>query len=440
VSGRSVSSLFSTESHKPRTNAGRPDAPPLQRQIHSSIDHSEQNGSGNDWTEANETRFGSTDDAAIASTGQQELRGRSHGGWWMSNQRDRSATNCSSSPAADVSVSLEKLQIQFVLRFSLVLTVGFVFLPGCDGAQSALNPAGRAASDIAILFTGMTIGATIIWMIVIGLSVYAIRSGKAHDPKMTSRLVIVGGAVVPTIVLVVLLCFGLRLMPELQTPPPDGSLVIHVQGERFWWRVRYPGVTPGDAFETANEIVLPVNEPVEFKLTTADVIHSFWIPSLGGKMDMISGRQTRLKLHPTREGTFRGACAEYCGTAHAEMNFDVRVVSRGEFNSWLERQQQPAANESGTTAQHGRTVFERRGCGACHTIRGTNLNGRVGPDLTHVGSRTSLGAGIMKNDINGFVRWIRDTHEVKPGVNMPSFEMIGADNLNAMAEFLESLQ
>jgi len=209
---------------------------------------------------------------------------------------------------------------------------------------------------------------------------------------------------------------------------------------QWWWRVRYPGDETNEAAELANEIRLPVGEPVQFLLQSEDVIHAFWIPSLGGKIDMIPGRTTRLTLTPTRTGTFRGACAEYCGEAHAHMNFDVIVMERPEFDAWLEHQRQPVSKQDEPLLQKGRELFLSRGCGACHTVRGTNATGRTGPDLTHVGGRTSIAASVLPNEINDFHTWLTDTDDVKPGVLMPSFHMLPEDERGALAAWLEGLQ
>jgi cytochrome c oxidase subunit 2 len=178
---------------------------------------------------------------------------------------------------------------------------------------------------------------------------------------------------------------------------------------------------------------------VEFKLTSEDVIHAFWIPALGGKVDMIPGRQTRLKLLPLKTGEFRGVCAEYCGEAHTQMAFTVKVVSREEFDLWLAAQREPARTRDAVQAA-GLELFLSRGCGACHAIRGTAASGVVGPDLTHVGSRSSIGAGWLPNDIDNFRYWLRETKSIKPGVEMPQFDFLSEAELQLLAEFMEGLQ
>ena len=285
----------------------------------------------------------------------------------------------------------------------------------------------------------MTAGAVVVWLGVGALTVYAIRVSPEKGKRRMAAMIIGGGAIVPTIVLTVLLIYGLRLMPRLLAAVPEGTMRVAVRGEQWWWRVRYHPAG-GEPVELANEIRLPVGEPVEFLLDSPDVIHSFWIPPLGGKMDMIPGRRTRLVLHPTRTGRFRGVCAEYCGTSHALMAFPVVVMEKEEFARWLEAQRGPAAQPPDPEAMRGRELFFASGCAACHTIGGTSAQGVVGPNLTHVGSRLSLGAGILPNERGAFLRWIERTDHLKPGVHMPAFGMLPPGELRALAAYLESLQ
>lgn len=316
-------------------------------------------------------------------------------------------------------------------------------MTGCTGQQSALDPAGLEAEQIASLFWWMTGGAVVIWLAVLALAAYAVRSRQSEDPTHQSRrskwMIIGGGAVIPTFILAGLLLYGLALLPKLVAQAPPGTLRIAVTGEQWWWRVQYH---PGGSGEVvlANEIRIPVGEPVEFLLNSPDVIHSFWIPSLGGKVDMLPGRETRLVLTPTRTGVFRGVCAEFCGASHAYMAFYVEVMEPDDFARWLEQQREPAAEPVDTLALRGAEQFLANGCSACHAIRGTEADGVIGPDLTHVGSRMSLGAGIIANDEDGFLRWIERTNLVKPGVLMPHFGMLPEQELSELAAYLESLQ
>lgn len=300
--------------------------------------------------------------------------------------------------------------------------------------------AGTGSAAIAQLFWWMLSGATLIWLLVIGLAVYAtrVRPGP-HSHRMAVALIVGGGVLLPTVVLAALLIYGLTMIPQLRAPAAADSVRIAVSGERWWWRVRYR-LPDGGEFETANEIRLPLGQRTALTLSSPDVIHALWVPSLGGKVDMIPGRTTELVLEPTRTGTFRGACAEYCGTSHAFMNFDVVVMQPEAFAQWMVQQARAASVSPGPEAARGSRLFLAHGCGACHTIRGSEADGVLGPDLTHVGSRQRLGAGVLGNEPEDFIRWIGRTGEVKPGVLMPSFHLLPEDELRAMATYLDGLQ
>lgn len=312
-------------------------------------------------------------------------------------------------------------------------------LSGCDGRQSTLNPAGRGAEDIAELFWWMCIGGAIIWFAVLGLAYYVTKARPEVHSEAAARWLIIGGGVAfPVIVLTILLSYGLALMPDLRATQ-DADLRIAVAGEQWWWRVRYQP-QGSEAIELANEIRLPVNSKVIFELSSPDVIHSFWIPSLGGKMDMIPGRVNELMLQPTKTGVFRGVCAEYCGTSHALMEFEAVVMPQEEFDAWLAAQAQPAQPPQSEPARRGLTAFQRNGCGACHTIRGTDADGTLGPDLTHVGSRLTLAAGVLGVEVADFQRWIAHTHAIKPDARMPAFDMLPDSDLRDMAHYLSELK
>jgi cytochrome c oxidase subunit 2 len=310
-----------------------------------------------------------------------------------------------------------------------------VLLAGaCTGPQSALDPAGAQAHELSRLFTIMVVGAVVIWTIVMVLTIFAARTERSFTPAAARRLVVIGGIVTPTIVLAALLVHGLSMLPRFLAAAPEGTRRIEVIGEQWWWRVRYE--VDGGWVELANELRLPVDEPVELILRSPDVIHSFWVPALGGKVDMIPGRTTRLVLEPTRTGTFWGVCAEYCGTSHAFMRFPVVVSDAAAFDAWLAGQRAPAT----AVDVAGRERFEANGCGACHTIRGTRADGVIGPDLTHVGSRLTLGAGIDATTPDALVRWITETDQLKPDVHMPAFPMLEQAELEALALFLAGLR
>ena len=310
---------------------------------------------------------------------------------------------------------------------------------GCDGLQSSLDPAGLEAARIARLYWWMASGAIVIWLGVVVLGLYYGRPHAASPSRRRDRLLIVGaGVVLPIVVLTGLLTYGLAMLPPLVARAPGGSLEVQVVGEQWWWRVRYP--TAQGTIELANEIRLPVGEPVQFVLASDNVIHSFWIPALGGKMDMIPGRTTYLTVRPTRTGVFAGACAEYCGTSHAYMRFFVQVMERAAFDEWLQQQALDAQAPDTAQAERGRQVLAASGCGACHAVRGTAARGVIAPDLTHVGSRLSLGAGMLPNDEQEITRWVSSTERIKPGVHMPAFRMLPSDDLQALGAYLRGLR
>lgn len=323
---------------------------------------------------------------------------------------------------------------------SLICASLLLLCSGCRGVQSALDPAGREAERIALLFWWMAGGTVVIWLGVMVLTIYCVRARPESFHQRTENWIIVGGgAVLPTVVLGILLICGLAMLPGLIEPAPAGSLTLVVDGEMWWWRVNYLNST-GHSIAVANEIHLPVDETVEFKLQSDNVIHSFWVPALGGKQDMLPGRITRLALTPNRTGTLRGVCAEYCGASHALMQFDVIVESRAEFNRWLEQQARPAQPPRTTLERRGARAFVVHGCGACHSIRGTSSDGAIGPDLTHVGSRRTIGAATLQNDIDHLRHWIAHPDEVKPESRMPRFSMLPDDELQALAVYLKGLK
>ena len=289
----------------------------------------------------------------------------------------------------------------------------------------------------------MVAGSAVIWVFVIGLSVYATRAkSRAFSESAGVRLIIWGGCVFPTVVLGGLLFWGLGMMPELRRPA-DGP-TIAVSGERFWWRVAYdvegkPGVVrnlPQGGIPSANEIWLPVGKRSEILLSSPDVIHSFWVPSIAGKMDAIPGRVNRLVVEPTREGVYNGICAEFCGDAHAQMGFRVVVVSEQDYAAYVAAQARPAA-----VSEHpGLDLFLKNGCSACHTVRGTPAQGSVGPDLTHVAGRRTIAAGLLPTTEDNIAAFIRSTDHIKPGVEMPSFGVLPDEEIAAIADWLGSLQ
>jgi cytochrome c oxidase subunit 2 len=335
--------------------------------------------------------------------------------------------------AAGLDLTAATHQSRWRVRPAIIILA--LLAAGCSGPQSALDPAGHGAERLAALFWVMLAGSAVLWAAVIALAVAAARMepGRAGE-TFGSSLILWGGAVFPTTVLAALLVYGLTLMPDMRAPG-DG-LKIAVSGEQFWWRVRYRPADGAPEVDSANEIRLPVGERVEFLLDAPDVIHSFWIPPLGGKLDMIPGRTNRLVLHPTKPGVYRGVCAEFCGPSHALMAFPVIAMERADFDRWLDDEASDAAPAGGRGAE----LFLANGCGACHAVRGTEGRGRIGPDLTHIGSRRTIGAGMLHNTPENLARFIAETERIKPGSRMPSYGMLAAPDLAAIAAYLASLK
>ncbi|MGZ9811466.1 cytochrome c oxidase subunit II [Pseudoroseicyclus sp. H15] len=325
-------------------------------------------------------------------------------------------------------------------RVTLCLTL--CLLAACTGRQSALDPAGEDAATLAQIFLTMFIAALVIWLLLNGIFFAVTRLFRREMSRnLANGLVIGGGIVLPVLLIGALLTWGLSILPDHDTPG-DG-LTIRVTGEQWWWRVAYE-TAEGDVI-TANEIRLPVGERVDFRLDSHRVIHSFWIPALGGKMDMFPGRETHMSLRATEAGLYRGQCAEFCGASHAWMAFEVEAMAPEAFAAWLAAEAAPAAPPAGEAARRGEELFAREGCGGCHTIRGTQHQGLVGPDLTHVGSRHSLGAGRLGAgrlgaSLEDFSSWIAHTDDLKPEVEMPPYDHLSPDELTDLATYLKGLE
>jgi cytochrome c oxidase subunit 2 len=301
---------------------------------------------------------------------------------------------------------------------------------------STLESAGRNAAEVTSLLASMTVGAAVIWLAVTLLALHAVRAQRARWSERAGLWLIVGGGVaLPVVVLSALLAIGMPVLSRQLKAAPGGTLRVHVSGEQWWWRVRYeqPGAAP---IELANELRLPRGQMIEVTLTSVDVIHSFWVPSLAGKVDMIPGRVTRLILEPERTGMYRGVCAEYCGASHARMGFAVEVMEPNAFSEWLGAQAQP----SRPVDDAGARVYFSSGCAACHAVRGTEADASIGPDLTHIGSRLTIAGGALPNTIENLERWIANPAAIKPGALMPPFGGLPAADLRALAAYMRDLQ
>jgi cytochrome c oxidase subunit II len=283
--------------------------------------------------------------------------------------------------------------------------------------------------------------------VVFTLLVYAILKfrGRAADrgcePAQVygSTQIELAWTVIPILIVIVLYLATARVIHAIQdAPKPATAVDVTVIGHQFWWEFRYPKL----GIVTANEMHIPVSDaahptPTFLKLLSADTDHSFWVPELAGKTDLIPNRENEMWLDPHRVGVFLGQCAQYCGTQHAKMLLRVSVDSPADFEAWVQSQRQAAAVDERVAA--GRRVFETTACINCHAVAGTNANGRFGPDLTHLMSRATLASGAAPNTPETLKLWIRDPDAIKPGSLMPAMKLSDAD-LDALAAYLETLR
>jgi cytochrome c oxidase subunit 2 len=327
-------------------------------------------------------------------------------------------------------------------RLAAALCLAFV-LAGCGGNQNTLAPASDSQRAIVELWWVMLVGAaigfgSILLLLFLGWS----RRNRPGLPggggeRRETGLVVLLGVVVPVTVLVALFVYADVFVTRSTAAPKPGStaLTVHVIGHQWFWEVRYPGT----GAVTANEIHIPVGVRVDLVGTTADVIHSFWVPELNRKVDLIPGRANRILLEADRAGRYRGQCSEFCGLQHAHMAVEVIAEPRAQFRAWLRNMARPAVEPRTAAEQRGRQVFLAQTCSACHQIRGTTARGAIGPDLTHVVSRQTLAALTIPNDRGALREWIADPQHVKPGVKMPAVPL-GPAELTDLVDYLESLR
>lgn len=303
-----------------------------------------------------------------------------------------------------------------------------------NGLASVFDAHGAQAAQIATLGWVLVIGATII-MLMVGGALWLAMTGGDRTRRMLGgdRAVTLLGIVFPVVTLTALLHYSFVLMRD--DAPGEAPAELAVTGEQYWWRVSY-----GGNVASANELRIPVGRRTMLQLASPDVIHSFWAPSLAGKIDLIPGRTTSLMLMPERPGIFRGACAEFCGTGHAFMAFNVIAMPAADYEAWRVQETGPAIPPSTALARQGAELFQRAGCGACHAIRGTSAAGSIGPDLTHFGSRTTIGAGTLAMSEANIASFVANTDRHKPGNAMPPFRIFSPDEMDALAAFLFGLK
>jgi len=316
------------------------------------------------------------------------------------------------------------------------MTAGTAFL---TTVASIVTPKGSEADRIAGAWWLMFGLAAIVYVVVAGLIVYATVRGRRRGARPSGlredAFIWIGGVAAPVVILFVLAVVTVHTTEALRRPARD-ALAVDVAGEDWWWAVRYPGTD----IVTANEIHLPVDRPVDLRLTSDNVIHSFWVPELAGKQDAIPGQPNHLRFTPEATGTFIGRCAEYCGLQHAHMEIRVIVQTATDFGRWQARQEATRTEPVSDVAAAGAAIFQRQACAGCHTVRGTSATGTVGPDLTDFGGRETIGAGLLENNSRNLADWIRDAPELKPGTAMPSFHDLTDRDVQAIVAYLESLQ
>ncbi len=320
---------------------------------------------------------------------------------------------------------------------------------------NSLDPQGPAAAHIASLWWLMLGLGTAVWVLVMVLLVVSLfrkrrTQEQAESPiqierehaRATNVWIIGGGIVLPVVVLSIVFAFTVNAMRALgalaATVPADG-LTVEITGHQYWWSVRYPDQPMTTVFTTANELRIPVGQPVTVRLTSADVIHSFWVPELHGKLDLIPGRVNTLVIQADRAGDYLGLCAEFCGIQHAKMGFVVVAEPADQFAVWLAQQAQPAAEPTDPLAIAGRQVFLGSRCVYCHAVAGTPAAADVGPDLTHLASRRTLAAAALPNTRGHLAGWLVDPQHIKPGNKMPPSDLT-SDDLQALLAYLEGLR
>jgi len=318
------------------------------------------------------------------------------------------------------------------------LALAVPLLSACTGPFSTLDPASPMARQVANVWWGMFAFATLVLVAVSVLWVYALarkprQTSEEHAIRLNRRWVIGGGIVLPSLSIIVLLIFGIPTGRSMLPLAVDGEqpLKVQVTGHQWWWEVHYPesGVT------TANQLIIPAGRLIDVQVTSADVIHSFWIPRLGGKMDMLPGRTNVIRIEAGHAGIFHGQCSEFCGLQHTRMKLHVEARSVADFDEWIAARR-TLAFEQRAPGQAGQ-VFDDR-CGQCHRVAGISDGDRA-PDLTDLATRPSLGAGVIENDAEGLRRWLREHKALKFGNAMPAHDDIPPETLDQIAAWLETL-
>ena len=310
-----------------------------------------------------------------------------------------------------------------------------------SGWQSVLDPAGPGAASLGTLFWVFVAVCGTVWLLVMLVAGIAVlRRQRIPSPQGERKAgIIVGVAVALTVVIITGFTLASFAATRGMSPRDSDALVIQVRAYQWWWQITYPDSQSSRSFITANEIHIPLGRPVRIELSAEDVIHSFWVPNLGGKQDLIPGRENTLTLTAERAGVYRGQCAEFCGLQHAHMAFILMAEPQAEFDAWRDAQRAPARDPQSDEERRGRDILASQACGACHTLRGTEASGALGPDLTHVASRRTIAAGMLPTTRGSLAAWIADPQTIKPGNNMPLVPL-SADELKAVSAYLATLK
>jgi len=308
--------------------------------------------------------------------------------------------------------------------------------------QSALQPASTQAQSIELLWWIMLWAGVAIFLAVMALLAWGLWRGQQHEAPLgltaSKKFVLLAGVAIPSVVLVILVGGSLFLGRSIASAPPPDALQVRVTGWMWWWQIEYLDSAGNVTATTANEMHVPVERPVAVELVSGDVIHSFWVPQLQGKTDMVPGKTNHSWFVATEAGEYRGQCAEFCGLQHALMAFVVVAQPEAEFNAWLDHQAEPAPTPTTDAAQAGLAVFEQS-CGQCHRVQGTRAVGVLGPDLTHLASRRTLAAATLVNNPGHLAGWIGDPQRVKPGNKMPRTPLSPQD-MNNLLTYLGTLE
>jgi cytochrome c oxidase subunit 2 len=333
---------------------------------------------------------------------------------------------------------------------ALVLLVGL--LTACDAPQSTTEIAGDYNEELWVPYRVTIYLAAIVFVLVLVLTVgfsiwFRERPGRAAQQIHGNTRLEVIWTLIPVAIVAIIAVPTFDALFAIEEEPPDDALRVEAVGHQWWFEFKYLDESGEPVLTTANELHIPEDRAVAFDLRSVDVIHSFWVPAIAGKVDMIPGHDNNMTFTATeaRAEPYLGQCVELCGLSHANMRFRVFVHTQEDYEAWFEEQQGEASAPGGELAALGEEIFLQSACIGCHTVRGTTAQGVLGPDLTHVGSRTTIAAGVLENNAHNLARWIHDSSDVKPGSLMPPMGLsaggtLSPEDIDAVAAYLLSLR